>query len=159
MNFFKTEKFWNLLFTFSFLAVIILLGNYLYDNHYDIGMFKLQDFIIVTLAAYRMTRLLVYDKVLDFIRDVIIKNKSESGFFQSTRYFLTCPWCAGLWMTFFVIVLYLFIPFGKLFVYILAIAGVASFLHVVITLLGWVSEERKFYIKTLKKQQKGKSNC
>ena len=67
MIFFKTDKFWNIIFTLSFIAAIIILGDYLHKNHYDLSMFKFHEFVIVTLAAYRMTRLLVYDKVLDFL--------------------------------------------------------------------------------------------
>jgi len=159
MSFFKSEKFWNIIFTFTFIGVIILIGDYIHYRKIDISMFKLGDFVILSLAAYRMTRLLVYDKVLDYLRDFIVDDKSDSGFFKASKYFLTCPWCAGIWMTLFVIILYLFLPFGKLFCYVLAIAGIASFIQVLISLLGWVSEERKFYIKDLKKQNKGKSNC
>lgn len=159
MNFFKTEKFWNLIYTFTFLLIIVIVGDYMHIKGYDISMFRPSEFVIVVLASYRMTRLFVYDKVLDFLRDLIVENDSKNGFILASKYFLTCPWCSGVWMTLFVIIMYLFVPFGKLFCYVLAIAGIASFIHIVISLLGWVAEERKFYIKELKKQEKGKANC
>ncbi len=159
MGFFKTEKFWNLVYTLSFLAIIVVLGSYMHKHDYDVSMFKPYEFMIVVLASYRMTRLLVYDKVLDFLRDMIVENKSQNGFILASKYFLTCPWCSGVWMTLFVIVMYIFVPFGKLFCWVFAIAGIASFIHICVSLLGWIAEERKYYIKNLKKQNKGKSNC
>lgn len=147
----KTEKFWNFIYSVSFIVVIVLISVFSNSIHFLIDDLKLFDFVVISLAAYRLTRLLVYDKVLNFLRDFIIKSESEAGFVKSTKYFLTCPWCAGIWMTLLVVVLYLYCPAGRLFAYILAISGVASFIHIVISLLGWLSEERKINLKKLRK--------
>ena len=129
----KTEKFWNFIYSVSFIIVIVLISTFSDKIHVLIDNLKLFDFVVISLAAYRLTRLLVYDKVLNFLRDFIIKSKSEAGFVKSTQYFLTCPWCAGIWMTLLIVVLYLYFPAGRLFVNILAISGVASFIHIVIS--------------------------
>lgn len=147
----KTEKFWNFIYSIGFIIAIILISSLSNNILFLIDNLKLFDFIVISLAAYRLTRLLVYDKVLNFLRDFIIKSKSEAGFVKSTQYFLTCPWCAGIWMTLLVVCLYLYFPAGKLFAYILAISGVASFFHIVISLLGWISEEKKINLKKLRK--------
>jgi len=117
---------------------------------------------VLALASYRLTRLLVYDKVLNFIRDYITQSTKESGFIKSSQYFLTCPWCAGVWMSLFIITLYLATDYGKFLAYILAISGIASFVHITITLLGWIAEERKVTLKKIKKEEKlsrTKSSC
>jgi len=158
----KSEYFWNFVYTVVFLSLTFFIGYYLWKNHNFVTNLRVYDFIVISLASYRLTRLLVYDKVLNFIRDKIVNSTSESGFILSSRYFLTCPWCAGVWMSLFITTLYLYHDLGKFLAYILAIAGIASFIHITITLLGWVAEERKHTLKTLKKGEKLsklKSSC
>lgn len=143
----KTEKFWNFIYSISFIIIIVIisfLDNNIHTLIQKLGFF---DFVIISLAAFRLTRLLVYDKVLNFLRDFIIKSKSEAGFVKSTQYFLTCPWCSGIWMTLLIVIIYLYLPVGKLFALILAISGVASFIHILISLLSWLSEEKKNNLK------------
>ncbi|OFX21438.1 MAG: hypothetical protein A2033_13015 [Bacteroidetes bacterium GWA2_31_9] len=147
----KTEKFWNFVYSICFIIAILLISLFSDNILQLIDDLKLLDLAVISLAAYRLTRLLVYDKVLNFLRDFIIKSKSEAGFVKSTQYFLTCPWCAGIWMTLLIVIVYLYFPAGKLFSYILAISGVASFIHITISLLGWLSEERKINLKKLRK--------
>ncbi|MCX7861609.1 MAG: DUF1360 domain-containing protein [Bacteroidales bacterium] len=159
---FKSEYFWNFVYTIIFLIITFLIANFLIQNAFLIQQLSVFEFIVLTLAAYRLTRLLVYDKVLNFIRDGIKNSNSENGFIKSSQYFLTCPWCAGIWMSLFISAFYLYCDLGKFFAYILAISGVASFIHITITLLGWVAEERKYTLKKIKKEDKlsrDKSTC
>lgn len=158
----KSEYFWNFIYTIIFLGLIIILGNFLWQQKLFITQLGVFDFIIISLASYRLTRLLIYDKVLNFVRDKIVKSESEKGWIVSSRYFLTCPWCAGVWMSLFITSLYLYHDLGKFLAYILAVSGVASFIHISITLLGWIAEERKHHLKMLKKEEKLKrlkSSC
>ncbi len=158
----KTEYFWNFLYTIIFLSLTLFLGWFLWSKSLYISQLSVFDFIILSLATYRLTRLLIYDKVLNFIRDKIVQSTSEKGWIKSSQYFLTCPWCAGVWMSLFITSLYLYHDLGKFLAYILAISGVASFIHITITLLGWIAEERKHTLKTLKKEEKLKrlkSSC
>lgn len=158
----RTEYFWNFVYTIIFLFLTAFMGYYLWNNHLYINNLNVFDFVILSLASYRLTRLLIYDKVLNFFRDKIVNSTSNSGWIQSSRYFLTCPWCAGVWMSLFITSLYLYHDLGKFLAYILAVSGVASFIHITITLLGWVAEERKHTLKTLKKEEKLKrlkSSC
>lgn len=158
----KSEYFWNFLYTLVFLGLVLFGGYLLWQQKLFITQLGIFDFIIISLASYRLTRLLVYDKVLNFIRDKIVKSTSEKGWMVSSRYFLTCPWCAGVWMSLFITSLYLYHDLGKFLAYVLAVAGVASFIHITITLLGWVAEERKHHLKMLKKEEKLKrlkSSC
>ena len=120
----------------------------------DITQLKNKELIIISLASYRLTRLLIYDKVLNFFRDYFTKREHKSGLLNSTKYFLTCPWCAGIWMTLVILVLFLVAPYGKFLVYILAISGIASFLHIGISLLGFKMEVQKIKLKKIKEIQK-----
>ncbi len=159
---FNSEYFWNFVYTIIFLIITTLLAYFLISERHLVQSLSTFDFVILSLAAYRLTRLLVYDKVLNFIRDFIKNSVSESGFIKSSQYFLTCPWCAGIWMSLFITCFYLYSDYGKFFAYILAISGIASFIHITISLLGWISEERKDYLKKIKKSEKlnrDKSTC
>jgi len=158
----KSEYFWNFIYTIIFLSATYFLGYFLWRYQNFVTQLGVFDFIIISLASYRMTRLLIYDKVLNFLRDKIVNSTSEKGWIVSSRYFLTCPWCAGVWMSLFITSLYLYHDLGKFLAYILAVAGVASFIHITITLLGWIAEERKHTLKMLKKEEKLKrlkSSC
>lgn len=85
----------------------------------------LLEFIILALAAYRLTRLFIEDVIFDTPRDAIWKKFPP----ESTKigYLLTCYWCLGLWVSGLVVVLYLLIPVPTLVVAaILAISAVVG---------------------------------
>ncbi|RLD91023.1 MAG: hypothetical protein DRJ13_17720 [Bacteroidetes bacterium] len=56
---------------------------------------------------------------------------------------VTCPWCAGVWVTLFIIVFYFLVPYGALLVYVLALAGLASMVILVSNLLHMYTERRQ----------------
>lgn len=158
----KSEYFWNFLYTLVFLGLVLFGGYFLWQQKLFLNQLKIFDFIIISLASYRLTRLLVYDKVLNFIRDKIVNSTSEKGWLISSQYLLTCPWCAGVWMSLLITSLYLYHDIGKYLAYIMAVSGIASFIHIIITLLGLIAEERKHHLKTFKKEEKLKglkSSC
>lgn len=69
---------------------------------------NLLDFIILALASYRLTRLLVEDALLDGPRNRFwAKFPPESS---KVGYLLTCYWCTGFWISLFVVGLYLLLP-------------------------------------------------
>lgn len=55
------------------------------------------NFIILALAAYRITHLITTDAIADKFRE-----KVWSKFAPSTRigYLITCNWCTGFWVSF-----------------------------------------------------------
>lgn len=144
------EKIWNFLFTLVFISLTIGTWEYIQYKNFNLGNLRFFDFLLMGLATYRVTRLLLYDKVFDFIREPIIKNKADTGFNKSAGYLLTCPWCVSIWMSGFSFTIYVLFPFGKMIIIMLAVAAIASFFHLVISLVGWVSDERKIIAKTTK---------
>jgi hypothetical protein len=86
-----------------------------------------RDLIILILASYRLTRIVVFEKIFKFFRD-FIKNYNRYYFFSTILFIITCPWCAGVWMALVTIVFFYLVPFGNLLIYAIAIAGVASFI-------------------------------
>lgn len=149
----NNEKFWNFIYATSFIIVTFIFSYYIIYLKIDFTKISNKELVIIALASYRLTRLLVYDKVLNFLRDFITKKEHKSGLLNSTKYFLTCPWCAGVWMTLMIFVLFLIVPYGLFLVYILAISGIASFLHILISLLWFNMEDRKIRLKKLRNNE------
>lgn len=56
--------------------------------------------LLLLAAAYRLWRLLSYDTILDRPRTWVLQsirdNETRDDYWSI---FLTCPWCAGFWMT------------------------------------------------------------
>lgn len=63
-------------------------------------------FIMIILASYRFTHLIVFDKITEFIRKPFLKTTTvtEDGHTKTKKvpdsklgYLLNCYWCAGFW--------------------------------------------------------------
>jgi hypothetical protein len=66
------------------------------------------NFIILGLAVYRATRLIVEDTVLDpFRKKVWKKFKPADG---GIGYLITCYWCVSFWVASLVVISYIIVP-------------------------------------------------
>lgn len=100
------------------------------------------DIFLLSFASFRITRLLVMDKITEFLRapfleEVVVKNEDgEEEIYVTTKggkirtFFgemLSCYWCTGIWVTIFLCLFYFFAPlYAYPFVIIFAIAGIAA---------------------------------
>lgn len=111
-------------------------------------------FIMLILASYRLTHLIVFDKITEFIRKPFLTKKKISQNETKTvpksniGYLLTCYWCAGIWSAIFLGLIYLWVPdIAKYLIFILAIAGgqaiLESFVGVNIKRTALYDEEAK----------------
>ena len=140
---------------------VIVLGMYLLYA-WDVGLEDLTDvsvfeIVLLSLAVFRLQRLLVYDKVAQYIRDLFLdlKEEKEDGIVYVVRTKPTkglrrlfsdlfdCPWCIGVWAAVFTVFLYFLFPWTWPFWLILAIAGASSFLMLSINMIGWIAERNK----------------
>ncbi|MDR3558990.1 MAG: DUF1360 domain-containing protein [Candidatus Pacebacteria bacterium] len=94
----------------------------------------LSHFLILILAAFRLIRLFTYDSVTAFIRDYL--KQFSTGPREILSNLINCPWCTGVWTALLVSYIYLLIPGGIIFLGILALAGVASYLQIIIWKIG-----------------------
>lgn len=136
------EKIWNLISSLVFVLLIIGVGILLERKGIvleEISVFKL---VILILATYRLTRIIVYDRVLKVFRD-FIKSFAGTGLGDSMKAIITCPWCAGVWVALFVVISYFFIPYGNVFVYIMAISGAATYIQITINYVGLTADEKQ----------------
>ena len=107
--------------------------------------------ILLGLATFRLTRLLVYDQITDFIRRpfheieeeiqedgtveeyIHIKGKGIQRFIGEL---LSCHWCTGIWSAAFLYIGYSYLPtiFNPILI-ILSIAALAAILQVIVLYL------------------------
>jgi hypothetical protein len=111
--------------------------------------FRLGDIALMAIATYRLTRILVFDKIFKLFRD-FLKSREKLHVFYVIREIITCPWCAGVWVALIVVAIYFMVPFGDIFIILLTISGIASFLVVSINYIGLSTEEKQHKVKDLK---------
>ncbi|PIT86584.1 MAG: hypothetical protein COU33_02315 [Candidatus Magasanikbacteria bacterium CG10_big_fil_rev_8_21_14_0_10_43_6] len=134
----KDQGMWNAVFSFLFLALFLFLYFVLTDG-FDrlkwIFFINTFDVIILSLATYRIIRLVTYDKIFAFVRNWFLDEKDgkmekpSKGPRRTVAELIECIWCTGLWGALGVTIVYFAFPIGRLFVIILAVAAVGSFLQ------------------------------
>lgn len=115
------------------------------------------DFVLLSLAAFRITRLIVYDKITRWFRELFADTREfeEAGvvFVEIKPYgvgirhtihdLLQCPWCIGVWSALIAAFFYFVFPWAWFVILFLAVAGVSSLLQVSANLIGWKAESLK----------------
>jgi hypothetical protein len=100
--------------------------------------------VILVLASYRLTHLIVFDEITSFLRDPFLRISyvaDEGGQIQRQieilgtgwRYWigklLSCYWCVGIWSSAFFVLVYLYVPALFPLHVIFAVAGAAAILE------------------------------
>jgi hypothetical protein len=145
----EQQKSWNFLATLFYIVCLTALGFGLKYFGVTKEDFHLGDIALMAIATYRLTRILVFDKIFKLFRD-FLKSKEKLYVFYVIREIITCPWCAGVWVALIVAALYFMVPFGDIFIILLTISGVASFLVVSINYIGLSTEEKQHKVKELR---------
>jgi hypothetical protein len=102
---------------------------------------NLIDLIVIILAAFRLTHLIVFDEIAAFIRnpfisviekedsagnkDIVIEIKGK-GIRHFIGGLLSCYWCTGFWVSLGTILTYFYLPILYPVLLIFAVAGAAS---------------------------------
>nr|WP_263323204.1 DUF1360 domain-containing protein [Neobacillus sp. Marseille-Q6967] len=116
-------------------------------------------YVMLILASYRLTHLIVFDKITEFIRKPFVKKvtvqtengpKSKEVPTSMFGYLLKCYWCAGIWSAILLGGGYLLFP-RVVFVFILifSIAGGQSILE---TFVGVNIKKVDYYSELAKKE-------
>ncbi|HJV16399.1 MAG TPA: DUF1360 domain-containing protein [Bacillales bacterium] len=114
-------------------------------------------YIMLILASYRLTHLIVFDKITEFIRKPFVKKvkvetkdgpKSKEVPKSLFGYLLKCYWCAGVWSAIFLGLAYLLFPkITFVFILIFSVAGgqciLESFVGVNIKKVDYYAEQGK----------------
>ncbi len=148
--------FWHVFFGIFFLALVF--GGVIWLS--DVGRLRafipLGDFLLISLAVFRLTRLVCYDVITEFIREWLAKHE-QGTFFGTMSALVHCPWCTGLWFSFFVAFSYFATPLAWPVILVLAVASVATTLQLAANLLGWSAEYKKRVV--LGPEHKSTSTC
>ncbi len=129
---------------------VVILDSEAYKTYEELA---LVDFVLVTLASFRLIRLFTYDKIFAFLREQFYNTvekggevyllKPEKGPRRTLADLLSCPWCFGVWATATVLFFYLLTPYALFPVLLLALSGVASMLQITANLIGHKAEGAK----------------
>ncbi len=150
---------WNFVFSVLF-AVLLFVSVWSFYQKYGgaPAYISLFDMVLISLAIFRITRLFVYDKITQFLRDLFMQGRSVVGedgqtYIERRPYrggplrtisdLLACPWCTGMWASLFVVYFYYTLPFAWYVILMLAIAGVGNLMQLVANMIGWRAENLK----------------
>jgi len=142
----EQQKTWNFWATLFFLGCFVGLGLALDYKGISVEDFTLGNIALMVLATYRLTRILVFDKIFELFRD-FFRTHQRLYVFYVIKEIITCPWCAGVWVALTIIGFWFLLPFGQLFIILLAISGVASFIVIIVNFYGLQTEEKQFDMK------------
>jgi len=141
------QYFWNFVFLVFFIIVVIM-GLIILDteSRFIETPLELSDFVLMTLATWRLVRLFAFDSITRFIREQFwdLKKvgrgfelvKPKTGPRRTLADLFSCVSCLSVWMGATVVFFYLLSPLAYLPVVILAISAVAHFLQNMGTLVG-----------------------
>ena len=152
------QYFWNFVFTLFFGALVVMGAIILETEGYrPLSELELFDFVLISLATFRLIRLFVYDAITKFFREQfydattvgknIVLEKPAKGPRRTIADLLSCPWCFGVWAAAMVTFFYVLTPYAYYIVFFLAIGAVATFFQLLANLIGWKAEEVKQKVK------------
>jgi len=122
--------------------MLVLMGYFLEKHGVRIEEISLKEAVIIILASYRMTRILVFEKIFKYFRDALKKRENLYAI-GTLSSIITCPWCAGVWVTLFIIVFYYLVPYGNLLAIVLALSGLTSLVILCSNLLHMHTESKQ----------------
>ncbi|MBD8067493.1 DUF1360 domain-containing protein [Bacillus sp. PS06] len=107
------------------------------------------DFVMLCFASFRLTRLIVFDKITEFARRPFLREVEEveadgeiityievkgKGIRAWIGELLACYWCTGMWCAGFIYLLWFFyFELVGPVIMILAIAGVAAIIELIVS--------------------------
>ena len=154
----EDQNTWNFLLSLLFASVFVVALSVIMKVRggfpHSVPLF---DFFIMAGAAFRITRLVVYDKITRFFREWFVVKAThvrpdgewveliafEKGLRRTIHDLLGCPWCVGFWSALVVVFVYFIFDWGWLAILFLAVAGMGSVFQIVSNLIGWRAENFK----------------
>lgn len=148
------QYFWNAVFGLFFI-VLIIMGMIILstESYLTLDTLTLTDFVLMTLASWRLVRLFAYDHITKMLREQwfdVVKGegglelrKPKTGPRRTLAELFSCPWCIGLWAAATVSFFYILTPLAFYPVLFLSIAAVATYLQLLSDLTGHRAEQLK----------------
>jgi len=155
----EDQNFWNFLASVFFLCALVYAMWEIWGE--NSGVFPRAvppfDVVLMAFAAFRVTRLIVYDKIARWFRELFAQRHEfeeegvvyievrpyGSGLRNTIHDLLGCPWCIGFWSALIMAFCYFVFPWAWFVIFFLALAGMGSALQVVANGIGWWAESLK----------------
>ena len=160
-----SQHFWFGVFTVVFIAMIMfimrLYGSIAMGTLVNITPFH---FVILSIATFRITRLIVSDRITQGLRDFcmiisastdpetgstyIVRTKRVRGVRRAIGEIMGCPWCMGMWIAVVALALYVaatvysFVSAWAI-IFIFALAGSASVIQSAVSIFSSSKTEYK----------------
>ncbi len=154
---------WNFALSAFFLIILVIA---LWEIWGERGAFPHRipvfDMILMALAAMRITRLVVYDKITRWFRELFVQKREvreggetwieiepyRGGLMRSLHDLVQCPWCIGFWSSLMLVFCYYLFPWAWILMLFLAVSAVGTFLQILANMIGWKAEALKLEAKT-----------
>ena len=100
-------------------------------------MITLTEFILLSLATFRITHLFVYDSIFSSIKaplytEVVVDEEVYLSPKNKLGEMLSCHWCTSVWVSLFLFLLFIYVPIiSSPFITVFAISGVACLCQMV----------------------------
>jgi hypothetical protein len=159
----EDQNFWNFIFSVFFIMVLAfaLLTVQAVRGGFLISVSPF-DALLMALATFRITRLIVYDKIARWFRELFVKRRVYEkdgktwveiipygrGFRHTIYDLLQCPWCIGIWAALIVMFSYSIFTWAWSVIFFLALAGAGTLLQITANALGWRAENLKLDANT-----------
>ena len=133
---------WNVAFSLFF-VFLMLAGFAIVATHGPLPQsIAFGDALLLALASFRLTRLVVYDSITQWFRD-LVAHAPPRTFVGTIHTLVNCPWCTGFWFALILTVVYFAWPQLWFFIFVTAIAAVGSMFQILANLIGWHAEFKK----------------
>jgi len=145
---------WNFLFSLFFTSLIVS-GVIILDSvaARPMGTIDPMTFFILALAIFRLTRLIVHDKITAFFREQfydVVETKTKrylekpaSGPRRTMADLLSCPWCIGMWASATILFFYHLTLHAWFPILFFALAGLGTLFQLLANIFGWKAEQLK----------------
>jgi len=155
----KEQNFWNFIFSVFFVALLVLGSFLIYGKFQALPTFiKPLDFLLLSLATYRVVRLFVYDKITNFIREPL--SRAQGGPLKAAYELMICPWCFGVWAAFFLIFFYFyFYIYFWWIIFGLAVSALGTFMQLLSNMVGWKAEVLKAEAEVKGSSERSAATC
>ena len=138
----KRIDWWNIFFTLFFIYVAYVAFQVAMASGITPHSVSMWDALLMLLATFRLTRLVVYDAITKWFRR-FFDDAEEYTLMGSVKTLVNCPWCVGLWFSVIVAAAYFAAPFAWFFIFVLALGGAATLVQLLANLTGWSAEYKK----------------
>ena len=136
----KDQHAWNALIFILFPVLVVVTYRLFESQGYLQTLFSLSvfDLLLISLATFRLIRLVCFDKIFSFARVVFYDTlpdgtmiKPPKGFRRAVAELMECPWCVGIWASCVITVFYVVTPLGRFFAILLMTAALGTFFQVI----------------------------